>query len=147
MNPRVFRTIRSGIPLYGCRPAGPFRPTSYPISLKPKPNANYFFVSEPRKALQPPMNSSLHPTRPRLAGDELYASPVLQSKTNEVEVGVPDTPAVVRRAERSDENTAGIIPGNRGKDDGSWCRLPLQAGNRRSRHISPVPLTGVMAGQ
>jgi hypothetical protein len=46
-----------------------------------------------------------------------------------------------------DENTAGIIPGDRGKDDGSWCRPPLQAGNRRSRHISPVPLTGVMTGQ
>ena len=58
-----------------------------------------------------------------------------------------DGHAEVRRAERSDENTAGIIPGDRGKDDGSWCCHPLQAGNRRSRHISPVPLTGVMTGQ
>src|SRR5471032_774423 len=24
------------------------------------------------------------------------------------------------------ESTAGIIPGDRGKGDGSWCRLPLQ---------------------
>jgi predicted transcriptional regulator len=36
--------------------------------------------------------------------------------------------AEVRRAERSDENTAGIIPGDRGKDDGSWCRPPLSGG-------------------
>lgn len=44
------------------------------------------------------------------------------------------------------ESTAGIIPGNRGKVGGNWCHLPLRA-TRAPRHISPVPLAGVVSGQ
>jgi hypothetical protein len=46
------------------------------------------------------------------------------------------------------ESTAGIIPGDRGKVGGSWCRPPLQ--HRVSgdgRQISPAPLAGVVSGQ
>ena len=45
------------------------------------------------------------------------------------------------------ESTAGIIPGDRGKVGGSWCRHPLQAAKADERHISPVPLAGVVSGQ
>lgn len=57
-----------------------------------------------------------------------------------------DRTAEVRRSERMFESTAGIIPGNRGMEGGSWCRLPLAAGNCRGRHMSPVPRAGVMTG-
>ena len=42
------------------------------------------------------------------------------------------------------ESATGIIPGNRGKVGGNWCRSPL-CGASRGRHISPVPLDGVAA--
>ena len=45
------------------------------------------------------------------------------------------------------ESTAGIIPGDRGKAGGSWCRPPLQIAKAVERHISPVPLAGVVSGQ
>ena len=45
------------------------------------------------------------------------------------------------------ESTAGIIPGDRGMDGDSWCRPPLQAAQAVARHISPVPLAGVVSGQ
>jgi hypothetical protein len=53
-----------------------------------------------------------------------------------------------RRSENSAESTTGIIPGDRGKDGGSWCRHPLlfrASGTRQAQ--SPVPLAGVMTGQ
>jgi len=52
-----------------------------------------------------------------------------------------------RRSENSAESATGIIPGDRGKDGGSWCRHPLQC--RESgfwQALSPVPLAGVMTG-
>jgi len=54
--------------------------------------------------------------------------------------------AAARRPEKPFESTAGIIPGDRGKDGGSWCRNPLSAAMRRQA-ISPAPLAGVMTGQ
>ncbi len=45
------------------------------------------------------------------------------------------------------ESTAGIIPGDRGKVGGNWCRLPLTAAQAGGRQISPVPLAGVVSGQ
>ena len=45
------------------------------------------------------------------------------------------------------ESTAGIIPGDRGKVGDNWCRPPLQAVKAVERHISPVPLAGVVSGQ
>lgn len=45
------------------------------------------------------------------------------------------------------ESTAGIIPGDRGMDGDSWCCHPLQAAQAVERHISPVPLAGVVSGQ
>jgi hypothetical protein len=45
------------------------------------------------------------------------------------------------------ENTAGIIPGDRGKVGDSWCRPPLHAVQAAERHLSPVPLAGVVSGQ
>ena len=45
------------------------------------------------------------------------------------------------------ESTAGIIPGDRGMDGDSWCCPPLQAAQAVARHISPVPLAGVVSGQ
>ncbi len=45
------------------------------------------------------------------------------------------------------ESTTGIIPGDRGMVGGSWCCQPLQAAKADARHISPVPLTGVVSGQ
>jgi hypothetical protein len=41
-----------------------------------------------------------------------------------------------RRPEKPAESTTGIIPGDRGKDGGSWCRPPLQASNRRTGKIT-----------
>ena len=46
-----------------------------------------------------------------------------------------------------DASTAGIIPGDRGKVGGSWFRSPLQKAKADERHISPVPLAGVVSGQ
>jgi hypothetical protein len=46
-----------------------------------------------------------------------------------------------------DASTAGIIPGDRGKVGGNWCRLPLQSAKADVRHLSPVPLAGVVSGQ
>jgi hypothetical protein len=43
------------------------------------------------------------------------------------------TAAAARRPEKPFESTAGIIPGDRGKDGGSWCRYPLSVAIR-SRH-------------
>jgi len=34
------------------------------------------------------------------------------------------------RSENPAESTTGIIPGDRGKEGGSWCRPPLPTGNR-----------------
>jgi hypothetical protein len=34
------------------------------------------------------------------------------------------------------ESTAGIIPGDRGKVDGSWCRLPLHTAQAEVAGIS-----------
>jgi beta-galactosidase GanA len=51
-----------------------------------------------------------------------------------------------RRPENPFESTAGIIPGDRGKDGGSWCRYPLSVAIR-SQAPSPAPLAGVMTGQ
>ena len=45
------------------------------------------------------------------------------------------------------ESTAGIIPGDRGKAGDNWCRPPLHAAKADERHISPVPLAGVVSGQ
>ena len=45
------------------------------------------------------------------------------------------------------ESTAGIIPGDRGMVGDNWCRHPLQAVKAVARHISPVPLAGVVSGQ
>jgi len=45
------------------------------------------------------------------------------------------------------ESTAGIIPGDRGMDGDSWCCPPLQVAQAAERHISPVPLAGVVSGQ
>lgn len=47
-----------------------------------------------------------------------------------------------RCGEKIVESTAGILPGNRGKEGGNWCCLPLQAGNRQRGIMSPVPLAG-----
>src|ERR1022692_532408 len=54
-----------------------------------------------------------------------------------------DRTAAARRPENPFESTAGIIPGDRGKEGGSWCRHPLSA-VMRSQAISPAPLDGVM---
>jgi hypothetical protein len=45
------------------------------------------------------------------------------------------------------EGTTGIIPGDRGKAGDNWCRHPLPAESADERHISPVPLAGVVSGQ
>ena len=45
------------------------------------------------------------------------------------------------------ESTTGILPGNRGKEGGNWCRPPLDAARAAPRHMSPVPLAGVVSGQ
>ena len=45
------------------------------------------------------------------------------------------------------ESTTGIIPGDRGKAGDNWCRPPLQWRKPVARHISPVPLAGVVSGQ
>jgi hypothetical protein len=58
-----------------------------------------------------------------------------------------DRTVAARRSEMVAESTAGIIPGDRGKAGGNWCRLPLRAHLRAARHISPVPLAGVVSGQ
>jgi hypothetical protein len=58
-----------------------------------------------------------------------------------------DRTVVVRRAEMPDESAAGIRPGDRGMVGGNWCRQPLLAVLIGSRHISPVPLAGVVSGQ
>jgi hypothetical protein len=47
----------------------------------------------------------------------------------------------------TNERTTGMIPGDRGKAGGSWCRHPLDAVEAARRHISPVPLAGVVSGQ
>jgi hypothetical protein len=53
-----------------------------------------------------------------------------------------------RRSEMIEASTAGIIPGDRGKGGGSWCRGPLRTAQAElQRHISPVPLAGVVSGQ
>jgi hypothetical protein len=39
-----------------------------------------------------------------------------------------DRTVAVRRYEKSAESTTGIIPGDRGKEGGSWCHLPLRSG-------------------
>jgi hypothetical protein len=58
-----------------------------------------------------------------------------------------DRTVVVRRAEMSDASATGILPGDRGMVGGNWCRQPLLAVLIGSRHISPVPLAGVVSGQ
>jgi hypothetical protein len=58
-----------------------------------------------------------------------------------------DRTVVVRRAEMPDESAAGIRPGDRGMVGGNWCRQPLQAAQSVGRHMSPVPLAGVVSGQ
>jgi hypothetical protein len=57
----------------------------------------------------------------------------------------PVETVAARRPENPFESTTEIIPGDRGKDGGSWCRHPLTAAMRRQA-ISPVPLAGVMTG-
>ena len=58
-----------------------------------------------------------------------------------------DRTVVVRRAEMPDESATGILPGDRGMVGGNWCRQPLQAARAVGRHMSPVPLAGVVSGQ
>jgi len=41
-----------------------------------------------------------------------------------------------RRPEKPFESTTGIIPGDRGKDSGSWCRYPLTAAMRNRGNIT-----------
>jgi hypothetical protein len=41
-----------------------------------------------------------------------------------------------RRYEKPVESTTGIIPGDRGKEGGSWCRPPLPMGNHRVGKIT-----------
>jgi hypothetical protein len=55
-----------------------------------------------------------------------------------------DRTVAARWPEKPAESATGIIPGNRGKESGNWCRPPLD-GASRPRHISPVPLDGVAA--
>lgn len=55
-----------------------------------------------------------------------------------------DRTVTARRHENPAESATGIIPGNRGKDGGNWCRRPHGGASRR-RHMSPVPLDGVAA--
>jgi hypothetical protein len=45
-------------------------------------------------------------------------------------------PDEARRPEKPAESATGIIPGDRGKEGGSWCRPPLQTGNRRTGKIT-----------
>lgn len=55
-----------------------------------------------------------------------------------------DRTVAARWPEKPAESATGIIPGNRGKESGNWCRPPLD-GASRPRHMSPVPLDGVAA--
>ena len=43
-----------------------------------------------------------------------------------------DRTAAAQRHEKPVEGTAGIIPGDRGMDRGSWCRHPLRRGQPRA---------------
>lgn len=51
-----------------------------------------------------------------------------------------DRTVTVRRPEKPAVSMTEIIPGDRGMDGGSWCRLPLQPRKRCGRQISPAPL-------
>ena len=60
--------------------------------------------------------------------------------------------SLIEQSQRRDlkdvtESTTGIIPGDRGKAGDNWCRPPLHAAKADERHISPVPLAGVVSGQ
>ena len=58
-----------------------------------------------------------------------------------------DRTVAARRPEKPDASTTGIIPGDRGKAGDNWCRPPLLSAKADERHISPVPLAGVVSGQ
>ena len=59
-----------------------------------------------------------------------------------------DRTVAARRPEKPAGSTTGIIPGNRGKVGGNWCRPPLRIRESGTgRHISLVPLAGVVPGQ
>ena len=59
-----------------------------------------------------------------------------------------DRTVAARRPEKPAESTTGIIPGDRGKVGGSWCRRPLHCRvSGDGRQISPAPLAGVVSGQ
>jgi len=47
-----------------------------------------------------------------------------------------DLSRAARRPENPFESTTGIIPGDRGKDGGSWCRRPLTAAMRNRGNIT-----------
>jgi hypothetical protein len=47
-----------------------------------------------------------------------------------------DRTVAVRRHEKPAESATGIIPGNRGKEGGNWCRRPLCGASRRQANIT-----------
>jgi hypothetical protein len=47
-----------------------------------------------------------------------------------------DRTVEARRHEKPGASTTGIIPGNRGKAGGNWCRQPLSGASRRQANIT-----------
>ncbi len=47
-----------------------------------------------------------------------------------------DRTVAARRHENPAESATGIIPGNRGKDGGNWCRLPLGGASRPQAYVT-----------
>ena len=84
----------------------------------------------------PPMVNNLRGTMPSVSGamgHDLPRSLIEQPRRS----GLKDVA----------EGAAEIIPGDRGTEGGSWCRLPLPTAKADERHMSPVPLAGVVSGQ
>ncbi len=47
-----------------------------------------------------------------------------------------DRTVAARRHEKTDESATGIIPGNRGKEHGNWCRAPLCGASRVQAYVT-----------
>ena len=47
-----------------------------------------------------------------------------------------DRTVAARRHEKPAESAIGIIPGNRGKESGNWCRTPLCGASRTQANIT-----------
>lgn len=73
---------------------------------------------------------------PRRGEEVVRNKPVTPVRERRTLSSFLDRTVAARRHEKPAEGAAGIIPGNRGKEDRNWCGLPLRGASRAQAYVT-----------